>query len=84
MNYKSTDNDIRDEGAEKISQALKENSGLTELNLSSDNQLLLKLINENEILSTGNRIGITEKLSQALKENSTLTILSLNCDNSCR
>ena len=83
---KSTDNNIGDPGAKSMSDALKSNTTLTELNLRSGhkrNNTQMTLVNNPlfsiSIKSTVNKIGDTgaTSLSDALKSNTTLTELDL-------
>ena len=82
----STDNEIGDTGATSLSDALKSNTTLAQLNLSckskrsntpitSINKALLFIL----IKSTGNKIGEAGRASlcDALKSNTTLTELDL-------
>ena len=86
---KSTDNKIGDPGAKSLSDALKSNTTLTELNLRSGhkrNNTQMTLVNNPlfsiSIKSTVNNIGETgaTSLSDALKSNTTLTELNLNSE----
>jgi hypothetical protein len=61
-----------------LAEALKSNSSLTELDLTSRDLLLHECISFS--LNTGNDVGTKGaiQLSEALKSNTTLTILDLN------
>ena len=85
--FASTVNKIGDTGAISLSESLKSNSTLSELNLSCDD----KRHNRHPstihpfsfpFASTGNKIGERGKtsLSEALKSNTTLTILFPRCE----
>ena len=54
-----TDNDIGDEGAISISESLKTNTTLTELNLWSDDRMRLHyyVLYVNDVSCTGNKIS---------------------------
>jgi hypothetical protein len=71
-----TVNDIGDEGAIKLSEALKENSSLTSLGLYSNRLFFFISIS----LNTGNDIGVEGviKLSEALKSNTSVVSLDLS------
>ena len=84
INIKSTDNKIGERGATSLSDALKSNSTLTELDLSrahKRNNTQMASINDPLFHShqTGNSIGDrgATSLSDALKANTTLTKLDL-------
>ena len=84
---KTTENDIEVTGATSLSEALKSNTTLTQVDLSREykrNNTQIESINNplSSILikSTGNKIGEAgiESLSDALKSNTTLTELNLS------
>ena len=83
---KSTDNNIGDTGATSLSEALKSNTTLTQLNLWCEHKKKQHAngINQQSLLfhshkKTGNKIGETGRtsFSEALKSNTTLTKLNL-------
>ena len=86
---KSTENNIGETGATSLSDALKSNTTLTQLDLSREDkrnntngihqQSTLSILNK----STENRIGEAgaTSLSDALKSNTTLTKLDLRSEN---
>ena len=78
-----TVNKIGDEGARMISESLKTNTTLTELNLSND-EYNENMKNEKKLwlLWTVNNIGEsgTKMISESLKTNTTLTTLWLGGD----
>ena len=83
--FTSTDNNIGKRGAKSLSEALKLNAALTQLDLSSENKgdtqdnSINKSLFSFHFTSTGNNIeciGATS-LSEALKSNTTLTTLDL-------
>ena len=83
----STDNKIGDTGATSLSESLKSNTTLTELNLGCEDKRRHKrhpsTVHYFLFSSpTGNDIGETgvSSLSESLKSNSTLTELNLNCE----
>ncbi len=74
-----TDNNIGVEGATKISESLRINTTLTELNLyckQLKNKIIWRIMNK----WTDNNIGVegANKISEALMINSTLTKLNLS------
>jgi len=82
---KWTGNNIRDEGASKISETLKVNTTLTELRLSGDELEYNEKEKEMKMKVnkwTGNWIGDegANKISESLKVNTTLTKLDLGGD----
>ena len=83
----STGNKIGDTGATSLSEALKSNTTLTQLNLGGEDKRrkTQKTLIDNSlfsilITSTGNNIGDTgaASLSESLKSNTTLTELNLD------
>ena len=86
----STDNSIGETGVKSLSESLKSNTTLTELNLSSEDKR--KKTHKRHpstihsfsflILSTGNNIGDTgvSSLSESLKSNTTLNTLNLGSE----
>ncbi len=82
-NKKWTGNQIGDEGASAISESLKINTTLTELNLDCDETKKQQMKNKRKMKSnkkwTDNQIGDEgrTKLSEALNTNTTLTVLVL-------
>jgi hypothetical protein len=68
-------NNIGNEGAIKLSEALKSNSSLSDLNLSGDTCCLISFS-----LNTENKIGNEGaiQLFEALKSNTSITSLNLN------
>ena len=83
-----TDSKIGDTGATSLSESLKSNATLTELNLScQDKRRHTKDIHQQFTLfflstSTANQIGDTgiTSLNESLKSNTTLTALDLSCE----
>ena len=86
---KSSGNDIGERGAISLSDALKSNTAITQLDLicedkrnntqmASISNLHFSILNK----SSGNKVGETgaTSLSDALKSNTTLTKLNLSCD----
>ena len=90
--FTSTGNKIGDKGATPLSEALKSNTTLTQLNLSGeDKRRHTKDIHQQFTFSfhftkTGNEIGDVgaTSLSEALKSNTTLTELDLSCEDKRR
>ena len=83
---KSTGNKIGERGAKSMSEALKVNTTLTKLDLTSEHIEMQTSSNNCSffnlyIKSTGNDIGEigAKSLGEALKANATLTKLSLLC-----
>ena len=85
-NEKWIDNDIGDEGAKAISESLKINTSLTELNLWSDEKIRNEKESKNEKNENeewiGNHVGDegAKTISESLKINTSLTELNLGCD----
>ncbi len=83
---KWTGNDIGDEGARKISESLKINTTLTQLNLECNwnNATIVKMDSNKEwcFLWTGNDIGDegANKISELLIINTAITQLDLSCN----
>ena len=93
IGFYSTDNNIGDTGATSLSESLKSNTTLTELNLRSEyRRRHTKDIHQQFTLflslftSIGNKIGYTgaTSLSKSLKSNTTLTELNLSCEDKRR
>ena len=84
FNKQLTDNIIGDEGAIQISESLKTNTTLTELNLDCGNKQMKELKWNTNLIKqwTVNQIGAegAKKISESLKTNTTLTSLDLGGD----
>ena len=80
------DNGIGTEGVKTISESLKINTSLTDLNLGSDE----KIWNEKEKMKWNERIGNyigyegAKRISESLKINTSLTTLNLDGDKKIR
>ena len=76
-----TDNGIGAEGAKAMSEGLKVNTTLKELNLGGDEEGKVKRKEKERM--TGNEIGAegAKSMSSMLKVNTTLKTLNLGCEN---